>query len=202
MRELVSIDFSINSTAMVIDRRGELLYFVFVPCMDKSAKFKAHRALAGVVEVVEYGSRGATASAYAEKDAEKLAGAQRLSADVVRVIARECESPRVVFEGFSFASKGASFIDLIVYNSFAKKAIMDRFGACVSVLAPGTIKSRYSGKGNNKKPEMYEAFLRRESGALRDAILAVAGPYRPDMKLPKPVDDLVDAVAINAVSDT
>lgn len=202
MRELVSIDFSITSTAMVIDRRGELLHFVFVPAVDKTSKFKVHRALEGLVEVVEYGAKPVTADEYALRDAEKLAGAQRLSAAIVGVIARECTGPRVVFEGFSFASKGASFIDLIVYNSFAKKAIMDRFGQCVSVLAPGTIKSRYSGKGNNKKPEMYEAFLRREAGPLRDAILSVVGPYSPAMKLPKPVDDLVDAVAINAVADT
>lgn len=187
---------------MVIDRRGELLHVVFVPEMDRSAKFKAHRALLGLVEVVEYGSKSIVADTYAAKDSEKLAGAQRLSAALVRVIERECTSPRVVFEGFSFASKGASFIDLIVYNSFAKKAIMDRFGPCVSVLAPGTIKARYSGKGNSKKPEMYEAFLRRESGPLRDAVLSAVGPYSPTMKLPKPVDDLVDAVAINAVVDT
>ena len=118
---------------------------------------------------------------------------------VADVIGRRCTDPQVTFEGFSYASKGSSFIDLIVFNSFAKKAIIDRFGCRIAVLAPGTIKKRYSGKGNSRKPEMYQAFLERESGPLRDAVYGLVGDYSADMKIPKPIDDLVDAVAIAGI---
>ena len=196
--ERVSIDFSMTSTAMVVEVGGHRSHHIFVPEMGKGAKYKGHRAIEHLVEIHAYGTSGRGA-AFSDREADKLEDAQRLSAMVADTIARTCVDPRVTFEGFSYASKGSSFLDLVVFNSFCKKAIMDRFGCRIAVLAPGTIKKQYSGKGNNRKPEMYQAFLERESGPLRDAVYALVGDYSPDMKLPKPIDDLVDAVAIAGI---
>jgi hypothetical protein len=198
MPERVSIDFSMTSTAMVVDVDGVLTHHIFVPEIDKGAKYKGHRAIEHLVEILVYGTSGRGA-AFSDREADKLEDAQRLSCMVADVIARRCTDPKVTFEGFSYASKGSSFIDLIVFNSFAKKAIIDRFGCRIAVLAPGTIKKGYSGKGNSRKPEMYQAFLARESGPLRDAVFGLVGEYSPDMKVIKPIDDLVDAVAIATI---
>ncbi len=191
----VAIDFSINSTAIVVDDSGVRRHLVVLPELGKGAKFKAHRILEPCVDFVEYGAL-ARSDSYSDREADKLRDAQRMSAAIVDSLSGMGEPELVTFEGFSFASKGASFIDLIVFNSFAKKAVMDAFRCKVAVVAPGTVKLRYAGSGVARKPEMYDAFLRRSDGVIRSAMYDAVGDYHPDMKVPKPVDDVVDAIAI------
>lgn len=198
-----AIDFSITSTALVLRGPDGDRCYSFVPELKKGKPFAVHRTLAdaGVLEVIEYGGRSRP-TGYSEREIENHRAAARLAEKVADVVA-DAGAERVAFEGFSYASKGASFIDLIVFNSFCKAQIMRLTGLDVEVYSPGAIKAHYSGKGNTRKPEMYASFLDREQGAFRDAVLDAVGPYGgPDMKLPKPVDDLVDAHAIASLMDT
>lgn len=191
---LVAIDFSMTSTAMAAIVNGERLLWSFVPELTASKKFDLHRAVAPHVKVVCYGGR-VESSDYSEGEGQKLMAASRLAECIANEIAAVGGCTRAVFEGFSFGSKGSSFIDLIVYNTVCKKELLDRFGCAVSVMAPSTIKKRYTGSGRSRKPEMYLKFIAEDTPFSRMANAAI-GPYAETMKVPKPVEDVVDAIAI------
>ena len=201
---IVSIDFSINSTAMMITNNGGSKYFSFIPAYKGIKPFLVHRALSEqeLLTVIEYGPRERPKD-YTEREIANHQAAERLANAVADQIEAMLDGTEIEvgFEGFSYGSKGASFIDLIVFNTFCKKEIMNRFGCDVSVYSPSAIKRAYTDKGNSRKPEMYRSFLGTESGEFRDAVYALVGDYSEDMKVPKPIDDIVDSVAIHRLME-
>jgi len=196
MHQLVAIDFSISSTAMSIRKDGVDYHFSFVPNYDQtSSKFKVHRQLDPLVKIVSY-EKAEKVEGYSEGELVKLQNAQNLAKAIcAEITGAGALKPRVAFEGFSFGSRGSSFIDLIVFNTFAKKHIMDTYFCPIEVGSPATIKKHFCGKGNATKAEMFSRFA-QVPGHLRDLIVSVIGEIDPEKEPPKPIDDIVDSVAI------
>jgi hypothetical protein len=196
MHQLVAVDFSMSSTAVSVRKDNTITIFSFVPNYDpKLSKFRLHGSLAPHVQVIGY-ERAEKVDGYSENEAIKLGNAQNLAKAIVMAIrSTGVLKPRVAFEGFSFGSRGSSFIDLIVFNTFAKKQIMDHFFCPIEVISPATIKRHFSGKGNATKSEMFQAFLERPS-SFRDHVSSLVGPLAPEKDPPKPIDDVVDSLAI------
>lgn len=106
----------------------------------------------------------------------------------------------VGLEGYSYGSKGNSFIDLIAFNSTLRNCLYRR-GHKVSVFTPSQVKT-CAGKGNLNKQGMFLAFVENRS---KDPLLERSQLWkwcveRRDFALgeiPKPIDDLVDAYWIS-----
>lgn len=110
------------------------------------------------------------------------------------------ERAPIGLEGYSYGSKGNSFIDLIAFNSVLRNRLwLD--GHQVSVYTPSQVKT-FAGKGNLNKQGMLLAFIENRSN---DELLAESALWnwcveRRDLvlgEIPKPIDDLVDSYWIS-----
>ena len=209
---IIGIDFSINSTAITIkNNSGDYQWFVFVPNYKQGKKcFKVHENLEHYQN-----SRYLTICSYEKetvcaKDNEqqiKMKNANHLSDAIVSVIVKEQEKnqesiTQIYIEGYSFASNGKAFIDLVTFNTFLKVKLIQNFGYCLSVIPPTTIKKKFTGKGNASKCEMTTQYLNetinKEKARIFQTLLRNEIPkwQENDYIIPKPFDDIIDSIAI------
>jgi len=197
---LFAIDFSINSTAICALHRGRLHWFSFTSNLDLSKKaFSVHNDLDGLgLNVKGYSREKPKDLDYTQEQAWKVNNANYLSYNIINAIAPYVEEDSVfAFEGFSYGSKGNAFIDLITYNTFLKSKILRIAKSDILVYPPKTIKKFFTGNGNAKKEMMVETFKNSDNELLTsDPFHKYILDTNYGEKIPKPVDDLVDAFAI------
>lgn len=117
-------------------------------------------------------------------------------ADLVanRIVDLLPEGAVIAMEGFSYGSKGSSFIDIIFANAILRQKIFTMFAAGIFeegpiVYSPSEIK-KYAGKGNANKVLMYKYFLEKgQDSKFKDYVKTL----EIDENIPKPIDDLIDA---------
>jgi hypothetical protein len=109
------------------------------------------------------------------------------------------DSHKVSLEGFSYGSKGNSFIDIVQYNTFLRNKLVNAWGVNkISIYQPSHIK-KLAGKGNANKHYMAKAF---QDDVLNDKNLRKTELWKWTQgkdfseKIPKPLDDLIDAYFI------
>jgi hypothetical protein len=192
----IGIDFSINSTAVCIQNEGIKL-FSFVPNYRSTLSgFKTHNKISDIVDIISYDKQASTKDPIADQSI-KLANADSLSDAIINAIEPYIEgSPEIRIEGFSFGSKGNSFIDIITYNTFLKVKIIQKWGHCISVISPKTVKKLYTGNGNASKCDMLRTFFTKEDSEFKQRLIDLELNREEDFNIPKPVDDLVDSVAL------
>lgn len=212
---LVGIDFSLNSPSICIkfkkDDKEQYKFCSFFNSEGKNWKekdikaFRNHKNLLDTdVEIVEY-KRSITSDDYTEQQSQKIEDANNLSNLIVGYIKHFIlinklfiEEIKVAIEGFSYGSKGSSFIDLIMYNSFLRKEIVSNLTHPynIKVFSPKHAK-KLAGNGNADKEYMINAFI---SNKLKDSLIEKTDLFKYcsslDMKNLKPVDDLIDSYFI------
>jgi hypothetical protein len=104
--------------------------------------------------------------------------------------------PQIFIEGFSFGSKGNSFIDLITFNTFLKVKMIQKWGHCISVISPKSLKKMYTGNGNAGKCDMLRTFIKNDSSPFRNKLVEIGLDREEEFTIPKPVDDLIDSIAL------
>ena len=200
---LIAIDFSINSTAICIQHDQGLDWFNFVSNLNLDRKpYSIHKELVDSsrnVHVIGYERNKPKDLDYSDEQSWKIANANCLSYTIMNTIAPYIDEESIfAFEGYSYGSKGNSFIDLITYNTFLKSKILRVCQNDIQVLAPKSVKKDFTGNGNAGKPMMLKSFIERKDSLLkRDAVhnyCSSVGDFGD--KIPKPLDDLVDAFAI------
>ena len=203
MRLCVGIDFSINSPAICI-RNEKLAFIGFYNTEGKNFKkgsprdFKIHEEIMQLsdVEIINF-NRRKKHDDYRIDQAQKIEDSDTLANLIGEQIP---ESARVGLEGYSYGSKGNSFIDLIAFNSVLRNNLYKR-GHEVSVFTPSQVKT-CAGKGNLNKQGMFLAFVENRS---EDQLLTGSEIWnwcveRRDLglgEIPKPIDDLVDSYWIS-----
>jgi len=110
-------------------------------------------------------------------------------------------------EGYSYASKGNSFIELISFNSVLRNYLLNNFllTECtelnITVFSPSEVK-KHAGKGNANKNDMFKYFLETKDEELLNSkfykwilenMLLI---FNKDGSVKKPIDDLIDAYFI------
>lgn len=196
----VGIDFSINSTAVVINKNKEFKFFSFVPNYKPSAKaFSTHEKISEYVEIISYAKLGNDKNPIQEQ-INKLTNAEDLSEKIMQILEKWIDGVvEFRIEGFSYGSSGSSFIDLIVYNTFLKAKLVKRYGVkSIKVVPPKTNKKLYTGNGNANKCDMVRKFGKEEiilSKFLVENGYVQEGNYQVD----KPVDDLADSFALSVI---
>lgn len=206
----IGIDFSINSPSICAIKDGEYVFVSFFDDMGKdwrnsrSKHFLNHRILSenGIVETVPYTRLGPTKSDYVAEQKVKMRDAMALSSIIVGRMGEISGGDAVTagIEGFSYASKGSSYIDLIMYNCFLRKGIMEAFGEdSLVVVSPSEAKKHFSGKGNANKDKMIDAFIEDYvgDGKIKGTKLwQYCSGNTLDYSNIKPIDDLVDSFSI------
>lgn len=206
----IGIDFSINSPSMMWCKDdGEYNFISFFNDdgkdwkNSKSKYFQYHRLLYenNIVEMIPY-TRCVKSKDYREEQKEKMADAINLSEIIISKINEiTCGDDILIgLEGFSFNSKGASYIDLIMYNCFIRQRIVETFGPeSLVIVSPTEGKKHFSGKGNANKEKMIESFI---SNFIKDEkientkLWKFCSSNELDFNNIKPIDDLVDSLGI------
>ena len=194
----IGIDYSITSPAItVFDGR----HYTFISIFDtdvknwlESKKFKVHKEIRDFADVIPF-SRSTDKTSYQTEQRSKTINAEQLATlttHTIRYVVGDYDV-RIALEGFSYASKGMSFIDLVMYQSVLRVRLMEEFGIdSIHVFSPTEAK-KLAGKGNYGKEQMVEAFGKNVLG---DDILA-AHPFHQYVVenglKGKPIDDLVDS---------
>ena len=199
---IVGIDFSINSTSVVIKLPESHIYMSFVPNYNPKLKgFKTHEELKKPLIVCSY-NKNSVSSSSVEEQSMKLKNADELSDLIIDTLKTfDIVPSEIRIEGFSFGSKGNSFIDLITYNTFLKVKLIKEYGHIIKVVPPKTLKKLYTGNGNASKCDMLKTFMSTNTGRLQQKIKAL-GFIKEDEEftIPKPIDDICDALALCEIS--
>ena len=102
-------------------------------------------------------------------------------------------------EGYSYASKGNSFIDLITFNTYLKVKLIQNYGHIIRVVPPKTLKKSYTGNGNASKCDMIRHFMESSDLSLKDKIKKLDFIKEGEFTIPKPIDDLVDSIGLISI---
>jgi hypothetical protein len=203
----IGIDFSINSPGIcILDTEG----YHFISFFNYGGRslekkilkaFQLHFSLdeEGIISSQLY-NRGVRSKEFLYREREKMEDAENLSHVICeKITGWDMKDAEIYMEGFSYGSKGNSFIDIIQYNSFLRKDLVTLYGKDkISVFQPSNVK-KTAGKGNGNKHFMIKAF---QDNVLDDDLLIktelwnwVRGKDYSE-RIPKPLDDLVDAYFI------
>jgi hypothetical protein len=194
----IGIDFSINSTAVTIKKEdGTLVLFSFVPNYRPELKgFQTHVAISDLIEIHSY-TKGSNTKDPILDQSIKLQNADYLSNSIIDAISQHVKGdPQIYIEGFSFGSKGNSFIDLITFNTFLKVKMIQKWGHCISVVSPKSLKKMYTGNGNAGKCDMLRTFIKNDTSPFRDKLVLLGLDREEEFTIPKPVDDIIDSIAL------
>ena len=196
---IVGIDFSINSTAVAIRANTKILLFSFVPNYNSELKaFKYHKELseAKTINIFSY-NKDKPSKNSVEDQAIKLKNADDLSDSIMDIFEFTGITPSEIrIEGFSYGSKGNSFIDLITFNTFLKVKLIQKFGHIIKVVPPKTLKKVYTGNGNATKCDMMRFFVENSDSPLKRKIVEMDIIREGEFNIPKPFDDLIDSIAL------
>lgn len=210
-RTFVGIDFSLNSPSITIRQSNNEYTFISLfnndgkKWKEKNLKtYTNHKNLYdnNIVIIKDY-EREITSNDYSIKEQQKMNDAIKLANLVVSTLNEYIidKESRVIIsiEGFSYNSQGMSYIDLIMYNSFLRKVLVETYGfENVIVIAPKSAK-KFAGKGNADKNYMINAF---KTNTLKDTIILYSSLFKYvnsedfDVEHIKPVDDLIDSYFI------
>ena len=208
----IGIDFSLNSPgACIEDSDGHYHFITFFNygnrIWDEEGRkipkaFSVHKELMDNNTLLGFPyNRQVTSKEFLPRERQKLEDAGNISSLMVGIFSTLFEGDKVsvALEGFSYGSKGNSFIDIIQYNTFLRKALIDKYSIeNLSVFQPSHVK-KLTGKGNANKHYMAEAF---QNDVLNDKSLRRTKLWKWcqgkdfSTKIPKPIDDIVDAYFI------
>ena len=200
---IIAIDFSINSTAICVQHNNRIDWYNIVSNLNLERKpFIVHKELAESsdnVHIIGYDRNKPKNLDYSDEQSFKIMNANQHSDIIINALEPYIHgfSTIITFEGYSYGSKGNSFIDLIAYNTFLKTKLMMECENGIQVVAPKTVKKFFTGNGNAGKPMMVESFSNRTDKILKnDPVHNYITSQSFGNDIPKPIDDLVDAFAI------
>ena len=206
------IDFSLNSPGVCVqNHQGEYKFITFFNygnrIWDEEGRkipkaFSVHKELMDNKTILGFPYyRHVASKDFLLREREKMTDGQSI-ADLIGDILITLfgtDSHKVSLEGFSYGSKGNSFIDIVQYNTFLRNKLVNAWGVNkISIYQPSHIK-KLAGKGNANKHYMAKAF---QDDVLNDKNLRKTKLWKWTQgkdfseKIPKPLDDLIDAYFI------
>jgi hypothetical protein len=189
---LASIDFSINSTSMLIyDESYHWYHFG----REKTSYFDLGKNSFTRLLL----PKRIKGDDYCKTERLKVVDARQLCQNIVRVMS-EKKVTHVAFEGHSFNSKGNSLLELVSYQFLLRNMIttyleIDELN--MFFYSPITIKS-FAGGARFKKKDMLDSFIKNDDKILTENEVHKIIKSSYDMVLKgdnvvKPVDDVIDS---------
>jgi len=202
---LIGIDFSLNSPALCALKGDDYRFTSFFNYGGRSLDrptpkaFKVHEELmsAGAVTGIRY-NRQVKGEDFICEERLKLMDAKFISTMISCEVSRY-DDAKVAIEGFSYGSKGNSFIDMVAYNTTLRHDLARVTGIeSFYVFTPAAVK-KIAGKGNANKLYMFNAFrdnLTSDSLIEKHPLWQWCQGKEFEKEIPKPVDDLIDSYFI------
>ena len=212
------IDFSLNSPGTCTqDHKGKYTFITFFNygnrIWDEEGRkipksFSVHKELMDDKAILGFPYyRQVKDKDFLLREREKLTDGQNIADLISNILITlyGTKNHKIALEGFSYGSKGNSFIDIVQYNTFLRNEIVNGWGVeNISIYQPSHVK-KLAGKGNANKHYMVKAF---QDDVFNDKDLRKTDLWKWTQdkdfteKIPKPIDDLVDAYFIlNANKD-
>ncbi len=206
------IDFSLNSPGTCTqDHKGKYTFITFFNygnrIWDEEGRkipksFSVHKELMDDKTILGFPYyRQVKNKDFLLREREKLTDGQNIADLISNILITlyGTENHKIALEGFSYGSKGNSFIDIVQYNTFLRNEIVNSWGVeNISIYQPSHVK-KLAGKGNANKHYMVKAF---QDDVFNDKDLRKTKLWKWTQgkdfteKIPKPIDDLVDAYFI------
>ena len=206
------IDFSLNSPGTCTqDHKGKYTFITFFNygnrIWDEEGRkipksFSVHKELMDSKTILGFPYyRQVKDKDFLLREREKLTDGQNIADLISNILITlyGTENHKIALEGFSYGSKGNSFIDIVQYNTFLRNEIVNSWGVeNISIYQPSHVK-KLAGKGNANKHYMVKAF---QDDVFNDKDLRKTKLWKWTQgkdfteKIPKPIDDLVDAYFI------
>ena len=206
------IDFSLNSPGTCTqDHKGKYTFITFFNygnrIWDEEGRkipkaFSVHKELMDNKTILGFPYyRQVKDKDFLLREREKLTDGQNIAELISNILITlyGTDSHKIALEGFSYGSKGNSFIDIVQYNTFLRNEIVNAWGVKnISIYQPSHVK-KLAGKGNANKHYMVKAF---QDDVFNDKNLRKTDLWKWTQgkdfteKIPKPIDDLVDAYFI------
>ena len=206
------IDFSLNSPGTCTqDNKGKYTFITFFNYGNRiwddgirkiPKSFSVHKELMDDKTILGFPYyRHVQDKDFLRREREKLTDGQNIADLISNILITlyGTEDHKIALEGFSYGSKGNSFIDIVQYNTFLRNEIVNSWGVeNISIYQPSHVK-KLAGKGNANKHYMVKAF---QDDVYNDKDLRNTNLWKwiqdKDFseKIPKPIDDLVDAYFI------
>jgi len=196
----VGLDFSINSPGLCIQTDEALQFISFYNIEHKNFKkshpkdYQTHYdiSLLTDVNVIHY-NRRKKCEDYSLDQLQKIEDSYSLAKLINSYIP---EKSLIALEGYSYGSKGNSFIDLISFNSVVRNNLWLN-NHIISIFTPTQVKMK-AGKGNLNKKGMFLAFIENKAN---DPLLINSEFWNWCVReqnmyideISKPIDDLIDA---------
>jgi len=205
----IGIDFSLNSPGLCIkETDGSYKFVSFFNYGDRVWGEKYLKAFAIHEELID--NKFITGIPYSRivKDKDHILRERQKIQDAINIsnMIRDYlehyigdKNVKIGLEGFSYGSKGNSFIDMVMYNAMLRRELASSFGIDnIYIYQPSAVK-KLAGKGNCNKHYMINAF---QENTLNDNNLSKSKFWKwmsgkdYSKKIPKPIDDLVDSYFI------
>ena len=206
------IDFSLNSPGTCTqDHKGKYTFITFFNygnrIWDEEGRkipksFSVHKELMDDKAILGFPYyRQVKDKDFLLREREKLTDGQNIADLISNILITlyGTKNHKIALEGLSYGSKGNSFIDIVQYNTFLRNEIVNGWGVeNISIYQPSHVK-KLAGKGNANKHYMVKAF---QDDVFNDKDLRKTDLWKWTQdkdfteKIPKPIDDLVDAYFI------
>ena len=206
------IDFSLNSPGTCTqDLNGKYTFITFFNygnrIWDEEGRkipksFSVHKELMDNTTILGFPYyRQVKNKDFLQREREKLTDG-KIIADLISdilITLYGTDNHKIALEGFSYGSKGNSFIDIVQYNTFLRNEIVNSWGVeNISIYQPSHVK-KLAGKGNANKHYMVKAFqddVHNDKNLRNTSLWKWTQGKDFSEKIPKPIDDLVDAYFI------
>jgi len=205
---LIGIDFSLNSPGLCIFKDNEYKFISFFNTdnrewdrIEKPYKgFIWHNYLnkENAIFPIPY-YRKVHSKEFILREREKLEDSKCVTEIIMAEINSYNGEVKIGLEGFSYGSKGNSFIDIVGYNTILRSALLEKFGSENIFIFPPSQVKRLTGKGNANKHLMVKSF---QNNVLEDSTLKETKLWNLINKkdfsksIPKPIDDIIDSYFI------
>ena len=201
----LAVDFSLNSPGICIyNDKGKSYHFIsyIKPNTGTKAEQKLQEEISLLKDVTLVDQPDFTNNeTFSSAELLKVKRYDRMADDIINLVLQnsyEGDGFVIAFEGTSYGSNGGTnnMIDMAAGAAILKLKLLKTLNPDdILTVAPTTIK-KFAGKGNMNKLQLFDCFQRNVND---DPILAksplwkIVKDLEVGKKIPKPLDDLVDA---------
>lgn len=201
----LAVDFSLNSPGICIyNDKSKKYHFIsyMKPGTGTKAEQKLQEELSLLSDVTLINQPDFTNNeAFSSAELLKVKRYDKMADDIINLVLQNSfdgDGFTIAFEGTSYGSNGGTnnMIDMAAGAAILKLKLLKTLNPDdILTVAPTTIK-KFAGKGNMNKLQLFDCFQRNVN---EDPILAksplwkIVKDLEVGKKIPKPLDDLVDA---------
>lgn len=209
----VAVDFSLNSPGICIynDKSKKYHFISYIkPGTGTKAEIKLQEEISMLKDVTLIHQPDFHKDAeYSGGELAKVKRYDRMADDIINLVLQnsfEGDGFTIAFEGTSYGSKMGTnnMIDMAAGAAILKLKMLKTLKPDdIATIAPTTLK-KFAGKGNMSKLELFAAFQQntiQDQSLLKSSFYGyVAALGDCGKKIPKPLDDLIDACFLAALS--